>query len=419
MRRLIAQVRPQRKSGALLPEAEGPTLLCTAAVHGNEPSGIAACCAVAERLRALPRGGLRGEFVALVGNCRARERGVRYIHEDLNRHFTPQQFRRAHDLAAASHGGEEGDELRPMLAEDRELVELTAAVRNILDRARGPVALLDLHTTSADSPPFLALEDRGPSRRLASVLPVPAVVGIEEVLDGLLISWFNTAGKHPSGAALVFEAARHDDPGAVARHEAAIYLAMHGLEMLDAEAAPELVGVVEGAREALSPLGAGLPREMEPVHRHAVVEGSRFVMRPGYENFGPVHRGEELARDKGGAIRAVASGRVFMPLYQEQGDDGFFIVRRVRRWAALASLASRALHLERFVRFLPGVRRAAPAGVDAFAARGWAARWYRRVFRGLGYRRVRRLSAGWVLIARSADDLAAAHVKAGRPGRRG
>jgi succinylglutamate desuccinylase len=52
-------------------------------------------------------------------------------------------------------------------------------------------------------------------------------------------------------------------------------------------------------------------------------------MKPGFDSFQFIEKGELLAEDKSGAITAPIDGRIFMPLYQIAGDDGFFIVEEV------------------------------------------------------------------------------------------
>ena len=42
-----------------------------------------------------------------------------------------------------------------------------------------------------------------------------------------------------------------------------------------------------------------------------------------------LEKGEVLAIDGKGEIRARESGLIFMPLYQNLGDDGFFIVEEI------------------------------------------------------------------------------------------
>jgi len=52
-----------------------------------------------------------------------------------------------------------------------------------------------------------------------------------------------------------------------------------------------------------------------------------------YANFDPVTKGELLAYDRHGEIRAKFDGLILMPLYQKQGNDGFFIIKDINREA--------------------------------------------------------------------------------------
>lgn len=49
----------------------------------------------------------------------------------------------------------------------------------------------------------------------------------------------------------------------------------------------------------------------------------------GFHNFQPKHKGQLLALDKTGQITTPIDGLIFMPLYQNTGDGGFFIVQQL------------------------------------------------------------------------------------------
>jgi succinylglutamate desuccinylase len=66
---------------------------------------------------------------------------------------------------------------------------------------------------------------------------------------------------------------------------------------------------------------------MEIISRHPVVSGDGFEMLPGFDNFHAVQSGQVVAHDRGGDIKIPRPARLFMPLYQGQGDDGFFLTR--------------------------------------------------------------------------------------------
>ena len=60
---------------------------------------------------------------------------------------------------------------------------------------------------------------------------------------------------------------------------------------------------------------------------HSITPEDDFRMVPDYKNFQEVKSGEILAYDRHGPIKAVDDGMILMPLYQEQGEDGFFLIR--------------------------------------------------------------------------------------------
>ena len=76
----------------------------------------------------------------------------------------------------------------------------------------------------------------------------------------------------------------------------------------------------------LKQLANGLPNRVTAESMHVVHEGANFAMNEGYFNFKPVKKGEVLAHDKDGPIASPQDGLIFMPLYQKEGSDGFFIV---------------------------------------------------------------------------------------------
>ena len=95
-------------------------------------------------------------------------------------------------------------------------------------------------------------------------------------------------------------------------------------------------------------------------------------MRPGYANFQRVKAGEVVGNDRKGPVRAPKSGRIFLPLYQDQGDDGFFIVRRLAPVWLGVSRFLRSAGADRLATWLPGVH-AHPERDDAVTL-SWIAR---------------------------------------------
>ena len=293
-----------RLIGELRGAAPGPTLIVIGGVHSNEPAGIVAARAAVTALTALPRDGMRGEIVALIGNLRASAVGRRCLSEDLNRMWTPER------LAEARASSEVAGELR-------ELAELADVIEQVITRARGPVFLLDLHTTSAAGFPFAVVGHTAEHHRFAQAFPLPGIVGLQEALPGVLSGYFGDRGC----VTLAIEGGQHTTRAAADNLAAVIAIALEAIGIL-----AEAPGAA-AARAYLAGVRGALPHRIEVVVRHAVRPEHGFRMEPGFANLERVAAGTLLARDVSGEIRAPFDGVVLLPLYQPEGDDGFFFGR--------------------------------------------------------------------------------------------
>lgn len=244
--------------------------------------------------------------------------------------------------------------------------------------ARGPLVLIDLHTTSSESPPFLVFSDSLANRAIAARLPGTMLLGIEEIVDGTLLDYVSEIGHR----AVVIESGQHQDPTAISLHESYIWLALEAAGSLTHDEIPDFAE----HRRTLQRATHGSPRCVDIRYRHAIVPEDNFRMDPGHETLSPVQKDEALAQDKNGDVRAPCSGLMLMPLYQAQGSDGFFIVGVVRPvWLALSRLL-RTLRLHGLLVLLPGVRRA-PDQPKTLWANPRIARWLTiEVFHLFGYR---------------------------------
>jgi succinylglutamate desuccinylase len=344
----------------------GPLVLFVAGIHGNEPSGVEALERVFADLHA-SQPAFRGDVVGLAGNLSALARGQRFIEKDLNRQWDEDRVFRLRD------SGPEG-----LTAEDAEQAELIAALEDALRGARGDVFFLDLHTTSAVSAPFLTISDTLRTREFALLFSLPLVLGLEERLHGALLEFFYARGF----VALGVESGQHDDPASVDRHEWVAWTAMRAAGNLDAT-----FELAEAAHERLAAAAADMRLAYEVLHRHGIEPEDRFAMEDGFHNFQRVSKGDVIGRDSNGPIRAPIAGRVFLPLYQKQGDDGFFIAREVRPVWLRLSAALRRLRADRIVSRLPGVNPH-PSEADTYVVNQRVARWMvTELFHLLGFRR--------------------------------
>jgi succinylglutamate desuccinylase len=274
-------------------------------IHGNEPAGVLALRRV---LAALDRDRipLHGDFVALAGNLGALAAGERYLGRDLNRGWT--RDRLAVPPADST-------------PEDREQRDLHAALEAALQAARGPVTFLDLHTTSAAGIPFAMVRNLPRQRDFALDFPLPVIMGLLELVDSTLLESMRTRGCTTLGV----EAGKNDAPASIDHHEAVVWIALARAGLVRRADVPDLLR----HRELLARARGSLPHVMAVDHRHAIAPEDGFAMEPGFGNIQRVRAGRLLARDRRGEIRAPRTCMLLLPLYQPQGDDGFFLGREL------------------------------------------------------------------------------------------
>lgn len=350
----------------------GPTLVFFGGIHGNEPAGVLALQRVFEQLEA-DNVTVRGRVLGLAGNLPALKSNRRYISKDLNRIWNEQFTERFRGNLV-----DESTTEQPIsVSEYKDQCEIFRIIHPLLDDD-STTYFFDLHTTSSNSVPFFGINDQLNNRNFAFRFPVPTVLGIEEYLEGPLLSYLNDFGN----VAMAFEAGQHEDPKSVEIHTSFIYLAMLEAGIVDENDIPD----VASHRERLNTADPS-ERVFEVIFRKKISADDQFKMKPGYRNFMKVSKGDPLAEDKDGPVQAMHSGNIFMPLYQSTGDDGYFIVRRVPMWALKLSSVLRKINFERFLTWLPGISRD-KTQTDALVVNRKVARFLAtQLFHLLGYRR--------------------------------
>jgi len=371
------QVSGPRILGAAGP-CSGPTLICVAGLHGNEPAGVLALRSMFSG-QVLEGVELKGRLLAFAGNLGALETGQRYGDEDLNRTWSESRMTALREGQSAA------------TAEEREMLELDRELLRALDPPRGDSYLLDLHTTSGPGPSFVVVEDDLANRAFALHFPVPVVLGLEEEVEGTLSQYLSRRGV----VAIALESGQHEDPASVDRAEAAVWIAMEASGLIDRD-----LRQTRAARTLFAAEGAQLPRIVEVRYRHDLGAADQFQMNPGFVSFQPVEAGQLLAESNGRPVEAPRDGHILMPLYQRQGNDGFFIVRSVNRiWLAISRLL-RASRGDRLVHLLPGVTRDRD-DPDRYQVDRQIARWWSlEIFHLLGFRRQGRIGRSLTMVRR-------------------
>ena len=293
----------------------GPLLIAIGAMHGNEPAGVLAIERLLEMLAFerinRPEFIYRGRFLGLVGNLQAFEQKRRFLREDLNRFFKTERISQLN----SANG---------LVEEDLEAYELVHAIRaEIADYQPTHVVFIDLHTTTADGGVFSIVNDSPAARAIALDLRAPVILGMLDGVSGTSLHYFTTKNMGTSTVSLVFESGQHNDPLSIDRAVSALVKTMRSIGAVHPRD-------VEGRHdEILRESTDGLPDLVRFAQNRSITPADQFIMRPGYRNFDPIKQGEHLADDIEGPILSPCDGLILMPLYQKQGDDGFFVVEEL------------------------------------------------------------------------------------------
>lgn len=307
----------QFKSVNYTGQADGPRLIVTGAVHGNERCGTR----VIERLMAeLDSGALRiarGSLTLVpVANPLAYAKGRRNGQRDLNRHLFPSSDPQDFEDRAANW-------LCPLLARHDVLLDLHS-----FKAAGAPFALLGPRNNGGALEPFAHAErERALARRL----------GVRRCVDGWL-RVYSEGARRRSGAGAALEAAlrqgvgsteymracggygltlecgQHDDPAAPGVAWNAIMAALAFLGLTDTSPPAPLA---DGDIEML---------HMATVHDR--LEAGDAFCRP-WASFDPLHKGQLIGRRADGTpVTAEGDGRILFPdIDAAPGEAWYYLCR--------------------------------------------------------------------------------------------
>ena len=167
----------------------GHTVALLGWVHGNEPSGISAIMKLLQSIRMGNLSLMRGKLILIpVSNPLAHAHWLRYVEKDLNR-----SFRR--------------DFVSPMYKEER----LAQDIMSILSD-HDVSLLLDLHSTSGPSAPFLFCEK--PNLSLWALFGVRYIITWWSTLGNWVLSWDveNYMNSFSGKMGFTFESGNHESP---------------------------------------------------------------------------------------------------------------------------------------------------------------------------------------------------------------
>ena len=301
------KIKVDRIIGEYTQGLEGPVLVVTAGVHGNEPSGIFGLKRVFKRLeKDQPK--INGALIGVTGNMAALDRRVRYIDYDLNRIC---KFETIEELRQSEiYNSSEGKELE-------EIMQYFDKIKNTYSERY----FIDCHTTSSESQPYISAHDFPHSVEFASKFPVYTVTGLGKSIPGTMDDYLNLHGF----TGFTFESGQHDDLASIENHEAVIWLTLANTGMLERDD----IGCYPQCDAILKKTVVEGKKIFQTIYRYPIGDGEDFKMKPGYVNFQKIEKGEVLAQNEERAVCSDWNARILMPLYQKQGSDGFFVVEEV------------------------------------------------------------------------------------------
>ena len=312
-------------------EYVGPTIVFFAGIHGNESAGVKALNNVLPQLKSQ---NVHGEIFGVYGNIMALKENKRYIDKDLNRIWTTNNIKKLKTTKRLTH-------------EIKEQKAIYNFLEMLFKNSNNPIYFIDFHTTSSKTLPFITINDALINRKFSKYFPTPIVLGIEEYLDGPLLSYLNKIGY----VSLGFEAGQHTDRASIDNCESFIYIALHNAE-ISKENFKKKIQIHFNRLKKASEDNSDV---YEVVFKHHIKDNEIFKMLPGFKSFQSIKKGDLLATSNNQPIYSPYSSELFMPLYQSKGDDGFFIIKKIPQFFLNTSSLLRRIRADQLLTLLPGV----------------------------------------------------------------
>lgn len=331
----LDKTKHARVIGHITGAKEGPTFIFFGGIHGNEPAGVKALEHVFPELqnRAYE---LHGAVYGLRGNIPGILSSRRYVCDDLNRLWTASKIEHIRSKPETNRSPEE-----------KQLIEILDLVLEIIHTRPGPIYFVDIHTTSSKSIPFITINDALINRKFSTCFPIPVVLGIEEYLKGPLLSYINELGY----VSLGFEAGQHQDEKSTENAIAFTWLALVFAGILPVSEIPE----IKIHHQILASAAGTNHFFYEVTDRFYLEAADHFKMAAGFQSFDAVRKGTLLGRHNSREVVAPKNAVLFMPLYQDLGEDGFFLIKKIPNWALKASAFLRKINWDLFLVLLPGI----------------------------------------------------------------
>jgi succinylglutamate desuccinylase len=292
----------------------GPMLVLLGAMHGNEPAGIYAIRRVLRLLEEEKAKNsafeFKGSVIGLIANLEAYKQGVRFINKDLNRSWHYEDYRHFINVSQEERSIEQ-NQIVDIIEEIRKEIHITSPES---------IVVLDIHTTSAYGGIFSIITDDPLSEKIAVELHAPVIKGMLDGITGSSIHFFHGNNMGIPTTAIGFEAGQHYDPSSIDVATSAIVNCMRTIGCVQPN------DVENKHDDILLSWSQFLPKIAHYHSRYAVKDSTIFKMLPGYKSFDKIVKDQHLADDIDGPVFAEVDAYLLLPLYQMQGEDGFFLI---------------------------------------------------------------------------------------------
>lgn len=294
----------ERIIGDVGPKEAHTLVVCFAGIHGNEVGGVKALERIFKTLSDKEEK-IKGRFIGVRGNLKALNKGKRYIEEDLNRLWSDEFI---HIARNHKHSHPEFEEL----------AALCDVIDSIdLDHYREKI-FIDLHGTSAANGIFTIVKDYKESAFIVDELHSPILLKLHDSLHNTTVPYM---AKH-GFISLGFEGGKIGSKETIENHRLIMWEMLLQTGIIEKHQIPEEVLNYQFLRD----FSAKLPKYLKLDYCHKIQEGDEFEMLPGFVNYDHIKKDDLLAKDRHGEIRSQYDGYILMPLYQKEGNDGFFII---------------------------------------------------------------------------------------------
>jgi succinylglutamate desuccinylase len=150
---------------------------------------------------------------------------------------------------------------------------------------------------------------------------------------------------------LGFESGQHDEKEAIEDCVAFIHLTLLFAGCTNHGDFPEQSIYFDQLKKA----SHGTVDIFEVVNLYRITDEDNFQMQPEFSSFQEIPKGSFLATNNDKKVFSPRNGRLFMPLYQKQGKEGFFIIREIKPIYLKLSSILRKSKLDGLLAFLPGI----------------------------------------------------------------